>query len=69
MKCSVLIERCCACERFFGFDPERVPSAFADGKPGPVCHECIDETNRHRLFYGLPLLRVHPAAYTPLGKC
>jgi hypothetical protein len=69
MKCSVSIERCCGCERFFACDTERVPCALANGKPGPVCHECIDEANRCRHFYGLPLLRVRPAAYAPLVWC
>ena len=67
MKCSASIERCCACGRFFGCDPEFVPSALADGKPGPVCHDCVDEANRHRSVYGLSALSIHPAAYAPIG--
>jgi len=67
MKCSAMIERCCCCGRFFGCNPECAPSAIADGKPGPVCHECVDEANRCRQSYGLPLLSIHPAAYAQLS--
>lgn len=68
MKCSAMIERCCGCGRFFGRDSERVPSAIADGKPGPVCHDCVDEANCHHRIYGLPLLSIAPAAYTSLTE-
>lgn len=68
MKCSAMMERCCGCERFFGFQPGRVPSATADGKLGPVCHYCIDEANRCRHLYGLPLLSIAPAAYISLTE-
>jgi hypothetical protein len=68
MKCSAMIERCCGCGRFFGCDPEIVPSAIANGKPSPVCHDCVDEANRRRRIYGLPLLRIAPAAYTSLAE-
>jgi len=67
MKCSMSIERCCGCGRFFGCDRNRVPSALADGKPGPVCRDCIDETNRHRRVYDLPTLIIPLAAYVQIG--
>lgn len=67
MKCSVSIERCCGCERFFGFNPDHVPNALANGKLGPVCQDCIDETNRRRRVYGLPILIVPLAAYAQIG--
>lgn len=54
MKCSAMIERCCGCGRFFGFDLERAPSVLADGKLRPICRDCVDEANRRRRSYGLP---------------
>ena len=68
MKCSAMIERCCGCGRFFGCDPERAPSVIADGKPGLVCRDCVDEANRRRQCYGLSLLNIAPAAYTSLAE-
>lgn len=67
MKCSVSIERCYACERFFGCDTECAPIVLADGKPEPVCRDCIDEANRQRCIYGTPQLHIHPGAYVPIG--
>ena len=64
---TVMIDRCCGCKRFFGFDPGCVPMALANGKPGPVCQDCMSEANRRRRSYGLPTLSIDPRAYAPLG--
>jgi hypothetical protein len=68
MKSSPMIERCCGCGRFFGFDPHCVPSVVTDGKPGSVCRDCVDEANRRRQCYGLSPLRVAPGAYFSLAE-
>jgi len=58
---------CFGCKRIFAYNPEWVPS-IRDPKTcekEPVCRQCIDAANPHRIANGLEPIQVHPLAYTP----
>jgi hypothetical protein len=57
---------CISCERFFAFNPERVPSTTAiTGEREPVCRDCMDRINSNRRDRGLPEFPILPGAYDP----
>lgn len=64
---------CCACERVFSYNPNRVPSVRIDhtgrlssaGERRPICEECIGHINVARAEKGLQPFPILPGAYEP----
>lgn len=58
---------CFGCKKIFGYNPECVPSIRdpQTGEKEPICHECINTANPHRIANGLEPIHIHPMAYEP----
>jgi hypothetical protein len=63
---------CFSCRRIFSYNPKHVPSIpshlSGTGTREPVCLECINQANPHRIKNGLPPIVPHPEAYDPLPE-
>jgi hypothetical protein len=59
---------CCACHRYFGFNPKKVPSVRVKGVREPVCRECIELANPQRKAMGLKEFTYQPDAYDPIDE-
>ena len=59
------MSNCYACGRYFGFNPERVPSITPPGKSSrePICRDCVEAVNPKRVANGLPPIAILPGAY------
>jgi hypothetical protein len=61
---ALAIGPCIGCGRLFHFNPLRVPSCSAiTGKREPLCRDCVDLVNPHRIANGLSPIVPLPGAY------
>lgn len=52
---------CFSCRRVFMSNPNTVPSYHGE----PVCRDCMETINRHRVELGNPPFPIAPDAYDP----
>jgi len=54
---------CIGCNKFFTFNPVRVPSIRIDGDRKPICATCVERANPMRKANGLAPIVPAPDAY------
>jgi len=54
---------CIGCNKFFTFNPHKVPSVRIQGRREPVCRACIEAANPERIKNGLDPVKILPGAY------
>ena len=68
-----VLGECYTCHKMIMFSASHVPSLPANltttGEKEPVCRECIEFANPHRVENGLPEIVIHPDAYLPEEVC
>jgi hypothetical protein len=65
---ALMMGRCYACTRPFGFNPHKVPSITIQGVREPLCKKCVEEANRRRKAGGLQEFKIDPQAYEAIEE-
>lgn len=68
----MLLAACWGCGGMFSSNPSLVPSVRVkdgqldpNGTREPLCRECVEKINAHRVSVGLEPFAIHPEAYEP----
>jgi hypothetical protein len=56
---------CIMCRRLFSFNPDLVPSVRVRGAREPICRDCVERANPHRIANKLEPIHILPGAYEP----
>jgi hypothetical protein len=65
---AIVVGKCVACPKVFGFNAHKVPSISIEGRPRePICKDCVAHANTLRVATNMPPITYDDDAYEPMN--